>query len=364
MTKRDRLATLLFMLSLFAVAAAAQTYTVTDLGTLPGFTSSHAYDNNNPGQVTGCSDNSIVPTVPCSDPSLPADPFLWTNGTMQDLGNLPGFDSGAGYVVNDSGNVVGYSGDSQSGTQHGFFWSPGGGMIDLGTLTGSTGWSNADAITSKGVIVGSSYISKGGKNQDDAVLWTMSGGSYQIQDEGYLPHFPHVYPYDINEKQQVTGIACQDTNCNKPYHAFLWSQAKGWKDLGTLPGGKFSYGSWMNNSGVIAGVSTSAKYPNGVTVYWDAKRKIHTVGTLKGGDSSSPGFITESGEILGESTVAGGDNHAYIWSKKTRKMQDLNDLIPPNSGWDLHHAASVNNAGQIVGYGTINGVDHAFLLTP
>jgi probable HAF family extracellular repeat protein len=24
----------------------------------------------------------------------------------------------------------------------------------------------------------------------------------------------------------------------------------------------------------------------------------------------------------------------------------------------------VNNKGQIVGYGTINGVDHAFLLTP
>jgi hypothetical protein len=39
-------------------------------------------------------------------------------------------------------------------------------------------------------------------------------------------------------------------------------------------------------------------------------------------------------------------------------------MIPPNSGWDLHHAASINNAGQIVGYGTINGADHAYLLTP
>ncbi len=230
-------------------------------------------------------------------------------------------------------------------------------MVDLETLTGSTGWSNAYAITSKGVIVGSSYINKA----DDEVLWTKSGGKYHIHDKGSMPHFPHVYPSDINEKLQVTGIACQDTNCVKPYHAFLWSKAN-WTDLKTLPGGKFSYGTWINNSGVIAGASTSAKYPNGVSVYWDATG-IHNIGTLPGGSSSWPGFITESGEMLGESTVAGGDNHAYIWTKK-KKMKDLNDMIPKNSGWVLHHAASVNKTGQIVGYGTINGVDHGFLLTP
>jgi probable HAF family extracellular repeat protein len=352
----------LLLALLFICAAGAQTYTVTDLGVLTGFTSSHAYDNNNPGQATGCSDNSVYPSVPCSDPSIPAEPVLWKNGGIVDLGNLSGFDSGAGYVVNDSMEVVGYSGNSQTGNQHGFFWNQGM-MTDLGTLTGSTGWSNADAITSKGVIVGSSYISKGGNNQDDLVLWTNTGGGYQIQDEDVLPGYPHVYPYDINEKLLVTGIACQDTNCNKPYRAFLWSTAKGWQKLSTLAGGKFSYGSWINSSGVIAGFSTSTKYPNGVSVYWDAKHKIHSIGTLPGGDSSSPGFITDSGEILGESTVAGGDNHAYIWSKK-KKMRDLNNMIPKNSGWDLHHAASVNNKGQIVGYGTINGVDHAFLLTP
>jgi probable HAF family extracellular repeat protein len=285
---------------------------------------------------------------------------------MQDLGHLSSYDVSVAYVVNDSGTVVGYAGNSQTGNAHGFVWTQKGGiMVDLGTLTGSTGWSEAAAITSKGVIVGSSYISKGGNNQDDAVLWTMSdGGNYQIQDEDVLPGFPHVYPYDINDKQLVTGIACQDTNCNNPYHAFLWSSAKGWKDLGTLLGGKFSYGSWVNTSGVIAGASTSAKYPNGVSVYWDTKRKIHSIGTLPGGTSSFPGFITDSGEILGESTVSGGDNHAYIWTKKLKKMQDLNNMIPKNSGWDLHHAAAIDSHGHIVGYGTINGVDHGFLLTP
>lgn len=47
-------------------------------------------------------------------------------------------------------------------------------------------------------------------------------------------------------------------------------------------------------------------------------------------------------------------------------MNDLNDLLPSGSGWTLLTAADVNNTGQIVGYGQINGQgqDHAFLMTP
>src|SRR5262245_12387301 len=45
-------------------------------------------------------------------------------------------------------------------------------------------------------------------------------------------------------------------------------------------------------------------------------------------------------------------------------MADLNDLIPPGSGWLLEVAAAINDAGQITGTGTVNGCTHAFLLTP
>jgi probable HAF family extracellular repeat protein len=358
MNTKKKLTTCLFLTLLFTAAAAAQTYTVTDLGTLSGFSSSLAYDNNSSGQITGCSDNSILPTVPCTT-NIPADAVLRsTSGVMQDLKNLPGFDSGAGYVVNDSGDVVGYSANTQTGVTHGVLWPQSGGIIDLGTLPGGNGYSVADAITSKGVIVGESVVSNGDVH---AVLWTKSGGTYHIHDEGHVPKAPYTYPYDINENLQVTGIAYFN-QAGTRYHAFLWSNSR-WQDRTPLPGGKNSYGSWINNSGVIAGASTSAKYPNGVTVYWDATGKIHLVGTLPGGDASYAGFITDSGEILGQSTVPGGDNHAFIWTKKKR-MRDLNNLIPKNSGWVLHHAASVNTAGQIVGYGTINGEDHGFLLTP
>jgi probable HAF family extracellular repeat protein len=43
----------------------------------------------------------------------------------------------------------------------------------------------------------------------------------------------------------------------------------------------------------------------------------------------------------------------------------LNNVIPPNSGWTLTEATAINNAGEIVGFGTNpQGNTDAFLLTP
>jgi probable HAF family extracellular repeat protein len=45
-------------------------------------------------------------------------------------------------------------------------------------------------------------------------------------------------------------------------------------------------------------------------------------------------------------------------------MVDLNDLIARDSGWLLLEATQINNRGEVVGTGSINGENHAFLLTP
>ena len=45
-------------------------------------------------------------------------------------------------------------------------------------------------------------------------------------------------------------------------------------------------------------------------------------------------------------------------------IQDLNDLIPADSDIVLNGATGINNDGIIVGYGTVDGQFHAFVLKP
>lgn len=74
--------------------------------------------------------------------------------------------------------------------------------------------------------------------------------------------------------------------------------------------------------------------------------------------SGAANAINSSGEIVGDSA----NGHAVIWQSATgmysfHGIQDLNSLIPYNSGWTLTNATGVNNSGQIVGFGTNSSGD-------
>jgi hypothetical protein len=45
-------------------------------------------------------------------------------------------------------------------------------------------------------------------------------------------------------------------------------------------------------------------------------------------------------------------------------MHDLNDLLVPGSDMMIAEVVGINEAGQIIGGGMVNGVEHAILLTP
>jgi hypothetical protein len=45
-------------------------------------------------------------------------------------------------------------------------------------------------------------------------------------------------------------------------------------------------------------------------------------------------------------------------------MTDLNNLIDPALGWEILKGTAINDHGQIVGFGTINGQTHGFVMTP
>jgi probable HAF family extracellular repeat protein len=111
--------------------------TVLNLGSLPGAREARgvALAVSNANHVTGVTSSRTGPHA-----------FLWHDGVMHDLGDLPGGgDHSIGYGVNKHGHVVGTSqvkpgsGTSQSSTEaallhHPFIWTPATGMVDLNSL--------------------------------------------------------------------------------------------------------------------------------------------------------------------------------------------------------------------------------------
>ena len=131
-------------------------------------------------------------------------------------------------------------------------------------------------------------------------------------------------------------------------------------DLGTL-GGTYSKAWGVNNNGQVVGESL---YSGGTQhhAFLYSNGMMSDLGTLGGSTSTAYG-INSSGQVVGYAITTGeAATHAFLYSGGN--LLDLNNLISPNSGWTLVDAQGINDLGQILGWGSYNGQDVAFLMTP
>ncbi len=323
------------------------TYTVTDLGTLGG-TSSTACGMNSRGEVVGFS--SIA--------TGQSHAFRWRDGEMTDLGTLPGLFFSVAFDINKHGQVVGDSTADGVRPHHAVLWENSE-IIPLPTLGGPFGF--AEAIKQHGQVVGASRTAS---LQLHAFLWEDG----VMTDLGALPGETFSVARAINKRRQVVGNSAPlelgsfghcptDPLPVLPWHAALWDSGV-ITDLGTL-GGIFSIAKGINDHGIIVGSASLVGGEEHAFLFRDGT--MTDLGTL-GGTYSLANQINNHGQAVGLSRIAGGELHAFLWEDGV--MTDLNNLIPADSGWILVEATAINKAGQIAGVGTINGRTHAFLLTP
>ena len=288
-----------------------------------------------------------------------------------DLGTLGGAESSA-RSINEKGSVVGWSYTNGTTGKSGFLWRPSVGMTNLGSLGGVT---DAQSVNNADHVVGSS----GGA----AFLW-QNGVMTNLGIAG------NAVATCINDSGQIVGAF----NPSDP-RAFLWQNGTST----TLSGlGGVTVATAINERGNIAGFSNFGGGDRRVIIWRggtsrsDTGRQGESAGMnnldwITGRASSGQAFlwntsnfilfgpgegkdVSDHGWVVGELQFPGlAGLRAFLWKDdntngvaETGEVRDLNDLIPPASGWFLSAAQGINNFGAIVGEGIYEGKKRAFLM--
>lgn len=327
------------------VAAGGQT--ITDLGTLGG-ASSVAYGINASGSVVGRSDTRAgYPHA-----------FLWQGGTMTDLAPLSVLTSTA-TAINATGQVAGYASITDS-AEHAFTWHAGL-TTDLGTLPAGRG-SYAAAINTAGQVAGYGDVPYSGyTGYSVGYAWRPFLASTGVITDLGLPYGSEgAQATGINNADAVVGTASNIGGSGWLYHGAFLSSGGTLAYLGLLSTGTDSYAEALNGAGhVVGAANTTFRGDTYHAVLWRDGAAVD-LGTLDGASSHAYG-INAFDQIVGTATTARGAFHAFLY--RDGAMIDLNSVLPTGSTWTLTEARGINDAGQIVGTGTINGQEHAFLLT-
>ncbi len=293
---------------------------ITDLGTLPeGGYESYATAVNSRGEIAGQAYNTIPDPNSFFGYGYQSRAFYWKNGVMQDLGTLgTGTDAMAG-LINERGQVVGWSyinsvpsglcagfGFGFSLTTDTFIWDKKNGMTDIGGL-GGTCTLGVD-LNSQGQVIGGSALA--GDATTHPFVWNATTGVTDLLDPS---DSSYGFAEGENAHGDVSGGTCDSVTC----YAVLWRKS----------GGK-----WQKST-----LSTVAD--NAFSISINASEQV--VGNF--GTSSSAPFLWEDGGSI----------------------VDLNTLVSPGSGLQLVEAHQINDQGEIaVGAVDASGNNHAVLLVP
>jgi probable HAF family extracellular repeat protein len=328
---------------------------LTNLGALPGGYNSYSQAINAHGTVVGSAESGVTdPVVGIAE----FEAVIWRNGQITNMGTLGGNESLA-FDINDRGQIVGIAANAVPdpasffgfATQtRPFFWENGV-MHDLDTLGGTDG--AAYLINAHGQSMGQFYVNGG--TAIDPIFWDEDGNAVDIGTLGGT----NGNPFGLNDRGQVVGTS--NLAGDATHHGFLWNGGT-LSDLGTL-GGNNSEAFAISDSGKVTG---RADVPGSVTHHGFLWRGgVMTDLGAPGSDPCSSGnAINSMGQIVGDAGVCfvGGD--AWLW-ENGGPMVDLNTLAIPGSGLHLADARLINDRGEIVCTGVLpNGDRHAVLLVP
>ncbi len=100
---------------------------------------------------------------------------------------------------------------------------------------------------------------------------------------------------------------------------------------------------------------------------WNGVPLLTGVGSNPSDDSNTISGVNDSGDFVGDSEIGNANHYAFLYRNNGGNgysLHNLNSFLPANSGWVLKFAKDINNRGWIVGDGTYNGQNRAYVLYP
>lgn len=380
----------------FAHAAIPNRYQVVELPTLCDTATptlcgaeSFAYDLNNSGVVVGYSRGPLLPDTADADGdgnttenvlSFSAHGFSWQAGVMTDLGHL-GKNESIAVAINDNGDVVGrskkvtaVSGTTETVQTRAFVVRFGETIADVGVPTQTTNEIAATDISNGGYIVGyarAQVISGDTTFYPRGFIWSPVSQSVVL-----IP--------SLQEKTESVLRAVNDTANRAVGYAYKDGIRRAIAvaldtpatliELGDL-GGSSSEANDIDDSGRIVGRSLVTGNGRSEAFLYDPSQtpNMRSLGQLGNGFTfSQANAISNEGLVVGTAQASSypARYHATVVdvTDPAAQLVDLNSRIEcaDNSAerWRLTEAIAVNDAGQIIGYGSKGNSTRAFLLNP
>jgi probable HAF family extracellular repeat protein len=309
----------------FAVDGVRLSYSVTDLGATSS-TGDGAKAINAFGQV---------------GVSLGAYAYVWANGAYTPLGGVN--DGNGPLAINNLGDLAG------AGNLRGFIYRNGQ-STDLGQLDPDPNYGGdafAYGINDNDVVVGEGY--RPSINAYHAFVWS-NGLIHDL-----TPAARDSSALAINNAGMIVGAYNQ--------MAARWDAAGNLTVLPALAGYIQSGAVAVDGNGDAAGASVASGYSYQVATVWSSSATSATALPLLGiYPVANATGINDLGEVVGTAGYFGLVYAPVLW--QNGMAIDLNTLIDSTSGWSLGTPEAINDAGQIAGVGALNGIGHAYLLTP
>ena len=280
--------------------------------------------------------------------------FEWRSGKAVPLTLLGGACSSA-VGISNSGHVVGGACPAGQTLMHAYLYRKGN-TLDLGTFGGVA--ASGTQVNRYDQIAGD-YTPADGSSR--AFFWHRGkwvdvgglGGSF-------------TYSYGMNSSATVSGQSDISNTPDPvygipPFHGFVWS-AGTLTDVGSIFGSNFNYVFGINNAGVAAGSADLAGDTGAHAILWNNG----TVQDLSPDGNISAGAvgINNFGQVVGswgsvDPNPADGPPvntllcpcYAVLWQNGQEIF--LNGTVP--SEWNLLLALAINDRGEILARGELNG---------